>query len=186
MNKLLTALAVAGALAISPAFAHADTIYNLTLTPYYGPAGGTGTLDLNSAPSASGLSVYLANPTTANTIESLNFSLDGGQFTFNLGEADGTANTISTNGTQATFLNGALIALTYNANIASLSITLDSGSLYYTFTDTANQSDSTSGYITQGAITTSSPAAAPEPSSLIFLGTGVLGLAGVVRRRIVA
>jgi hypothetical protein len=38
--------------------------------------------------------------------------------------------------------------------------------------------------ITSGTITSQTVAATPEPSSLVLAGTGILGFAGVVRRRI--
>src|ERR1700722_4050829 len=49
MRKLLSALALAAAVTVIPAAAHADTVYSFTLTPTSGPAiTGTGLMTLST------------------------------------------------------------------------------------------------------------------------------------------
>jgi PEP-CTERM motif len=57
---------------------------------------------------------------------------------------------------------------------------------YYFIADTGINSDTAeSGINTAGTPGGDPPSAVPEPSSLVLLGTGIIGAAGVVRRRIV-
>lgn len=54
----------------------------------------------------------------------------------------------------------------------------------YTLSGTADLGDGPEAIT--GSLTISQPSAVPEPSSMILLGTGALGLVGVVRRKVLA
>jgi hypothetical protein len=82
--------------------------------------------------------------------------------------------------------------LTFNdgtAQTLNLPINVDGGTTCYGFTDTAafssititNLSDDAWG---QDDVSYSSPSSVPEPSSLLLLGSGVVGLAGLPRRKL--
>ena len=177
MRKLLSALVLILGLVVVPA-AHASPItYSLTLTPFGGSfggnvAGGTGSLTLDDTP-GSGLDIFTQPGSAGSRITDLSFNVGGDIFTL--------ANALSQ--TSATFFNGALTGLNYNGVLSSgkVNINFHSGWLLYSFNDDLSNLDS-AGIISAKVAT----AQAPEPSTLMLLGSGALGLAGFARRKFAA
>jgi hypothetical protein len=73
---------------------------------------------------------------------------------------------------------GFVTEITFDVNLAGI-LTSDFSSVS---ADLVNTSNSKTGSVT-GTFSATPPSAAPEPSSLMLLGTGALGLAGAVRRK---
>lgn len=192
---MLSSLRLLGVVLLgSTSFARADVVYNLTLTSTDGYAGGTGSFTLNTPPPATGVATYV--PTYA--------PLTGGPGTpgdyllaFNAGISVALQHggvTLSdlyptfpdiqfTNGVPTDFLGfnidgGAISSGLYSfrveANSYSYSSYMYTGVGFPTFLN-----DSGTVTITPAAVATT-----PEPSSLAFVGTGILGVAAVLRRRI--
>ena len=90
-------------------------------------------------------------------------------------------------GLQQMFSTG--FTITIDGNVLSFPINVDGGAEYFGVTDTtafstvtiSNPGDDAIGI---DDISFDASATTPEPSSLILLGTGVLGVAGAVRRRL--
>jgi hypothetical protein len=160
-------------LILAPAALHAAPItYNLTLTPDAGSAyGGTGSLTIDGAPASSGLSTYTVG---SSNLLGLSFLVDGQ--TFSLAGATGT--------TLVQFLNGSIYDITFSQTIGSSPnrFTLNStGGYVFYYNDLQSAS-----YGTFTASPATNPAPTPEPSSLLLLGTGLLGGAGSLYRRYAA
>jgi hypothetical protein len=154
-----------------PTNLHASVIdYNLTLTPYAGSIyGGTGTLEIASAPVSSGVSNYTI---ADGGLLGLTFSIDDQNFT--LGGGTGT--------TLVQFVNGSLWDITFAETLGSSPdrFTLDTTGNYAFY---YNNGQSAS-YGTFSAGPSDSPV--PEPSALVLLATGLLGGATTIRRRVLA
>jgi hypothetical protein len=179
MRKLLSALVLALGIAVAPVAAHADSItYNLILTatnPLSNVAGGTGSFTITSAPS----SPLVFDTTSNGGLTAMSFNIGGDSF--NLNNAAG-------NYGEADFLFGNLYSVVYNGGTfdKSVDFSLNAGFLSYTFTDLDNREFS-QGTISIASIQdppSSSPV--PEPSALLLFGTGALGLAGIVSRKLLA
>lgn len=184
MRKLLSASLLALGLAVAPAAAHADSItYNLVLTPT-NPASnvgpGTGSFTITTAPSTSGNSDF---STSNGVLTALSFSIGGD--TFDL------TNAVANYG-DVFFQNGNLIQIVYTGGAVNKSVdfSLNVGNLSYTFSDLDNFASNGAMEFSQGTIaaTIDPPAApaVPEPSALLLFGTGALGLAGIVSRKLMA
>lgn len=185
--------------------AHADTIFTLTSDACSGGCGTApfGTITLSQG--ASGVTVtevLKAGETYAVTGagKSLEFQLSGA-FTIsgltagflNTGAATastfGSFNnsvecgpTICANGGKPTNYGGTLTFLVAGATIADF---IANGHPTYFTSDILGTSGNTGnvGANCAGVVTTS---AVPEPSTLVFLGTGIAGAAGAIRRRLKA
>ena len=178
MQRLLLCAAAAALFVSVAPMAHADQILNLTLTTTANTGtvavgNGTGMMDLNVAPSPSNpFEVYLSTNTTGAILKGLTFTIGGD--TFDLSDA-------ASNFGEVVFESGSLFDITYqgSSNNGQVILNMSVNGLEYDFSDSGKHEAAT------GVISLAPPAAAPEPSSLALLGTGVLGAAGVLRRRFI-
>jgi hypothetical protein len=179
MRKILSALVLILGLAAAPVAAHASSVtYDLLLTNIAGNvAGGTGSLTVDAQPGV--FSVFTQGGAAGSALTALSFNIGGDLFT--LADSAGGAN--------AVFLNSNLFNIQYLGTLANnnkVTISLAANGLLYTFYDQLN------GSISNGFISISTAAApletahAPEPSTLLLFGTGVLSMAGVARRKFAA
>jgi hypothetical protein len=151
---------------LAPTALRADT-YNFTLTPDAGyTIGGTGSFTIDGTPASSGNTVFSEG---LGNLGALSFTIDGQTFSL---AGDPTA--------FVEFQNGSLYDITFAETIGGPAdrLTLDTTS-NYAFYYNNGQSES-AGTFTMG----SSPSPVPEPGSLALLGTGLLGCAGTLFRRL--
>jgi hypothetical protein len=171
--RLHSILATAALLSASLA-AHADPVtYDLTLTPTSGVYGGTGSFTLAGAPTNN------VDYFTTNGLEALSFTIDGQTFSLANETPGNAANTL------VEFQSGNIWDITFAETIGSglNSLTLDTAGNYAFFYSNNGIEQESSGTFTD---TPAPPnAVTPEPTGIALLGTGLLGLAGVVRRRFV-
>lgn len=177
MRKILSALVVVLGLTAAPLAAHAMPVtYNLTLTNLVGNiSGGTGSLMLDSTPN-NVFAVFTEGGTPGSLLSSLSFTIGGDTFTL----AD------STGGANVVFTGGLLSDVTYFGTLAGggkVTIALESNGLSYGYVDELTSLFSSGVIDVDSGVSTS---VAPEPSTLMLLGTGVLGLAGFGARKLVA
>jgi hypothetical protein len=167
-----TSILVIAATTLAPSTLHASTItYNLVLIPQAGSLyGGTGTITLNAAPSASGISDYTASK---GTLDNLTFTLDNQTFTL----AGATGNTL------VRFLNGQLNDITFAETIGKSPnrFTLDT-TANYAFYYNNGQAASYGSFLASPAAFTQTTSAVSEPTSLALFGTGLLLSIGLLYR----
>jgi hypothetical protein len=159
---LLSSLALLSALAI-PAAAHADT-FNFSATGSSGPFSGSGTL--TASPEGSG--EYLISAIAGTGVTGL-IAPSGFNGNDNLLFPAATP-TLDSHGFSFTDVNG---PDHYRVNI------FNDGSGYFAFLDDEDNFTQT----VPVSFTLAATTVTPEPSTFILLGTGILGLAGAVRRK---
>jgi len=163
-SPILCSLALLGALAI-PAAAHADT-FNFSATGSSGAFSGSGTLTASSQ----GSGEFLISAITGTGVTGL---IAPGGFNGNDNLLFPAATpTLDSHGFSFTDVNG---PDHFNVNI------FNNGTGYFAFFQDEDN-------FTQTVPVTFSLAASPvpEPSTLVILGTGILSLAGMTRRRILS
>lgn len=180
-NFLRVSALLLGGLATMCTSAYADPIYSysFTLTPYSTPVhpgdgdNVSGTLILGLAapiPSTGDLS--------GDQVVSLLATLSNGDV-YTL--ANASAGTVD-------FVNGVVNSFDYSVSAwppPYFTLDIENGHFAYEFQGDQNSQGSN---YTAGTVIFNGPvsAATPEPSSLILLGTGLLGIAGVARRKLLA
>lgn len=160
MHRFLSALALLGALAI-PAAAHADT-FDFSATGSSGTFSGSGTLTASS----NGSGGYLISAITGTGVTGL-FAPGGFNNNDNL-LFPSALPTLDANGFSFTAVNG---PDHYDVNI------FNNGSGYEAYLQDEDNFTQTV------PVTFALTAATPEPSSLALLGTGILGIIAIGRRK---
>jgi hypothetical protein len=168
----------AAALALAPLAAHADT-YN-----YTGAALASIAYTING-PVVTAIPGVTGSATISNdALTSYDFTVDG--LTFDT--ADSKVNTDMISAGSNGQINGYTIQLTTEANGYADTLNLVNNDGYGLGGDSISAYNGNFTSFTPGSFGDTTPpvaaAVTPEPSSLLLLGTGAIGLAGTVRRRI--
>ena len=157
--------------------AKAET-FNLNATLTNGTA--TGTVDYNPATGVfSGSNVFLTNGTTTYDFTYVNtYKADTVNFAWIFQDSDGTGNVFFQLDVPMNFTTGDICSTSSNAGCKDTAAPgFYYNSLLEGFDDAGNLTG-TLETVTSGTLTPT-----PEPSSIALLGTGLLGTAGVMRKR---
>jgi PEP-CTERM motif-containing protein len=174
LQKCLKALVVI-AIFVLPLAAHASPItYILALTQTSGTGGnGTGSFTIDAPPSGIQTTYFASDPTA---LIALDFDIDGVLFDLTDSNPGTLANTfVQFDGTT---LNAIEYAGSQIDTVNKINFTLSMGvsGLQYDFYNQATGVQDIGNITAQIAQT-------PEPSSLVLMGSGFLGLAGFARRK---
>ena len=172
--------------------AHADTVYNFTLTSTQGYAGGSGSFALNVAPPSTGVVAYSFSGGLPYTV---GYQIDAFSETYTPppGGYSVTGREYPLNLSYIQFTNGTLSAFSafdFVGGTPSCQPTLNIGSASYNYNEVCFLYGGFPQFYNDAGTVTITPATAaavtPEPSALMLSGTGMLGVLGMmssVRRR---
>ncbi len=172
-----------------PLVAHADTIYQFTLTSTQGYAGGSGSFALNVQPPDVGTVAYSFSGGPPYTV---GYQIDAFTETYTPppGGYAATSREFPLNLSYIQFTDGVLSAFSafdFFGGTPSCQPTLAIGLTSYSYSEVCFlYSDFPQFYNDAGTVTITPATAAavtPEPPEWVLLGTGMLAMLGVVRRR---
>jgi hypothetical protein len=176
--RLLSRVSAILVLSASTLIAHADSVYTYTgqdFTSVVGPLFTTSDFVSGSFTTATPLADDLDNATISLTSFSFNDGVD------TISNTNGFADDflISTNASGAIVEWGILVI----SDTPDVEIQISGGQMFGNG-DTALSNGSEGGNSVSGVFTSSAPTSVtPEPSTLALLGTGILGVAGMMRRK---
>jgi hypothetical protein len=203
LKKFLSLASVC--LLASAAFAHADTIYTLTFDGCTGTCGTApfGTINLvQTTPTlvtvteilaaterfagtgaGNSLEFNILGPVTINILTS-DFVAGGADSASFAGSFLDSIVCTSCQGGKASNPSGPLVFTVTSAGGITIADFIANAGGYTFASDIVGSNGNTGNVAAKGSDTPPPPPAVPEPSSLILFGTGAVGIAGAVRRKI--